>query len=139
MLLLTVAAVGWLALAAPAARLTRRLVRAGGRSVEVEVEPALEVVVGSAVAAGAGVLAPPDCRALMASTRSLLRIFVVPVMPIDTATPLSSSSFMADRPETARVVDSDTKDPSPSFAARDTPWGRTGASDSGRVRTTSAS
>ena len=53
----------------------------------------------------------------MASTRSLLRIFAVPLMPIDVATVLSSSSFIADRPDTGRVVVSDTKDPSPSFAA----------------------
>jgi hypothetical protein len=64
----------------------------------------------------------------MASTRSLLRIFAVPLMPIEVATVFSSSSFIADRPDTGRVVVSDTKDPSPSFAAREIPkrpdWAR---------------
>ncbi len=68
-----------------------------------------------------GVLAPPDWRDVIASTRSLLRILVMPVMPMDDATPLSSSSFMADSPDTRALVGGDTKDPSPSFAARDDP------------------
>src|SRR6187455_362353 len=75
----------------------------------------------------------------MASTRSLLRIFVVPLMPMDDATPLSSSSFMAARPDTGRVVVSDTKDPSPSFAARRRVRGaELGPVVSGRLSTTSA-
>lgn len=38
-----------------------------------------------------------------------MRIRATPLMPMDEATPLSSSSFMADRPETVPVVVSDTK------------------------------
>ena len=114
----------------PTGRCARREVRAGRSMVTGATWAVGAAAVGAAAAAtefGATEAEPPDWRALIAVTRSPLRILAGPLRPRPPARPWSSASFMVLRPPVrlgvssaplvgalARSVVFVTKDPSPS-------------------------
>ena len=119
----------------PTGRCARREVRAGRSMVTgatwavgaADVEAADVGAADGAVELGATDAEPPDWRALIAVTRSPLRILAVPLRPRPPARPWSSASFMVLRAPVrlgvstaplvgalARSVVFVTKDPSPS-------------------------